>query len=188
MFSSCPLRRSASSTAGLNVGSTSNFSPSVQQNLGASSAACGLTPSSSSRIMACMCACGCMYPPMMPNGPTGSPPRVRNPGMMVWYGYLRGPTSLACPACIEKHAPRSCRQMPVPGTYTPDPKPWYRLWIMEMLLPCPSAQQKYTVSPCMGFPGAYTSARSVTSAARCAAYSLLSSASTGKRMNLGSAM
>ena len=64
-----------------------------------------------------------MKPPMTPNGPSASPVRVKNAGMIVWYGRFPGPTQLGWPGSRTKQAPRFCSAMPVPGTTIPLPKP-----------------------------------------------------------------
>jgi hypothetical protein len=64
-----------------------------------------------------------MCPPITPNGPTGTPSRVRNPGMIVWNGRLPGPTALGWSGSSRNPTPRLCSPNPNPGSTTYDPKP-----------------------------------------------------------------
>ena len=56
---------------------------------GASSAACGSSPWSTSRTTTWTCPCGCIAPPITPNGPRSAPPSSSIPGMIVWKGRAR---------------------------------------------------------------------------------------------------
>ena len=57
---------------------------------GSSRAACGSRPRSTMCETTCRWPCGCMWPPMTPNGPASAPSRRSMPGMIVWYGRLPG--------------------------------------------------------------------------------------------------
>ena len=62
--------------------------PSSTRQRGASSAACGSSPSSTIRRTTWKCPCGCIGPPITPNGPSSSPRSSSMPGMIVWNGPL----------------------------------------------------------------------------------------------------
>ena len=64
-----------------------------------------------------------MKAPITPKGPTGLPPFVKKPGIIVWYGRLPGAMQLREAGSRLKLQPRLCRATPVPGTTTPEPKP-----------------------------------------------------------------
>ena len=57
------------------------------------------------------CPCGCIGPPMTPNGPSRRPSSRSSPGMIVWYGRRPGASAFACPshqreargAVLERH-------------------------------------------------------------------------------------
>ena len=85
---SCPRRRSPASTSGPNSGSTSTRRPASQYQRGRPAPPAGRGVGRRSPATTCTWPWGCMCPPITPNGPTGSPPRVRNPGMIVWNGPL----------------------------------------------------------------------------------------------------
>ena len=66
-------------------------------------------PSSTVDMTTCRWPCGCMWPPITPNGPTGRPPWVRKPGMIVWNGRLPPATTFGCPG-IERESGASVLQ------------------------------------------------------------------------------
>ena len=71
----------------------------------------------------CQWPCGCMAPPMTPNGMNGLPSFVTKPGMLVCSDRLWGSSELRWPASSEKPEPRFWRAKPrSPGT-TFEPKP-----------------------------------------------------------------
>ena len=70
---------------------------------------------------------------------TGFPSFVTNPGMIVWYGRLRGPTWFGGLSVATNEWPRVCSEIPVQGTTTPEPKPMKFDWISETIMPRSSA-------------------------------------------------
>ena len=122
--------------------STSTFFPPTHCQRGASSAACGLRCHSIMFCTTCTWAWGCIQPPMMPKGPTGLPSFVRKPGMIVWYGRLPPRSAFSWASSNLKFSARSLKEMPVPGSTMPEPKPRKFDWMSDTMLPSPSAQQK----------------------------------------------
>ncbi|MNE63650.1 hypothetical protein D3C80_1590130 [compost metagenome] len=89
--------------------------------------------------------------------------------MMVWKVFLPGASALEWLGSRLNSEPRFCRAMPLSGNTTPEPKPWYALWMNETMLPSPSAVAMYTVPLAWGSPCSGGRARSPICARRRAA-------------------
>ena len=72
----------------------------------ASPASCRFMPWSMMFDSTCQWPCGCIGPPITPNGMNGLPSLVTNPGMLVWSERLCGASELRWPSSSVKPEPR----------------------------------------------------------------------------------
>ena len=88
---------------------------------GASMAACGPSPRSTTRVTSAACVCGCPSPPIVPYTKRGRPRSRYIDGMSVCAVRLRGARWLGWRGSSEKYAPRFCSSTPVSPATTPAP-------------------------------------------------------------------